>query len=1357
MHPLVPHFIIEKFRQGTDRGHFPAVCLFVDISGFTPLTNALMAHGPEGAELVADALAHIFSPLLQIIDEQGGFVAAFAGDAFKAVFPLDGAGPVTAYQRAAVAAWSIRGVAARQTALATPMGDFTFTVKASLAAGPVAWRIWRGEEAAAGQNAVYAFAGEGLARCLEADAMATAGEIVMTAAVAGQLPEEAIIVTPVQDFRRLEAIDAALVEDTPPLPPRKRRPAAEAIAARFFSPSLLHLPLRGEFRQVVTLFVNLQSLPAGGDFARTLLSLLRQYGGYLCRLGQIGTRDQGATLLLFWGAPRSSEQDVTRALRFLLELQAGLATPLKAGVSTGLAFAGFVGSALREEYTCYGTQVNLAARQMVAAEWSQVLLDETTALHARSAFRLDQAQQVRLKGFAGARHVYPLLGRQPEATRPFYRNRLVGREEELARLAAAIQPLAEGRFGGVVTVSGEAGIGKSRLVHEFLAERLPAGQVQVFRCQTDGILRQSLNPFRYWLRHYFRQSSAAGEQTNKRRFDERLRDLIDETSAEDLRAELRRLRPFLGALVDLRWEDSLYEQLDAQLRFENMLAGIKALVKAESARRPLILHLEDTHWLEPDSRAMLATLTHNVSAYPFLVIATARPPPAAGTEPPTLGAEVPQARIQLAPLAPEMVAALAAARLEGPVAPQLIQLLLKRAGGNPFFAEQLLLYLREQGALVRNGHGWEVQPGAEGQQSLPGDVRQLLVARLDRLPAAVRRVIQAAAILGREFSLPVLARMLPPETAVAELVQAAVQAAIWSPLTETRYLFQHGLLRDAAYEMQLQAERRRLHRLATTAIEQHHEDLRPHYAALALHAETAGLEEKARDYWEKAGNVAHEAYQNSQATTYYSRALALTTAPADRYRLLLAREEIYNIQGAREAQQQDTALLNTLAESLGDPRRQAEAALRHSRYVDHMDDYETAIAAAESAMHIARQCGAVELEITGYLFLGWALLKHNLEAAKARLEQGLKLARSARLPGQEADALRRLCAVHYFQANYPGVQRCAGRALHIYREIGDRKGEASALNNLGLAAQAQGEYVEMRRYLTEALALCREIGLRKGEASVIANLGELSEHLGDPQAALRYYEEGQRIFRETGDLEGEGFVFVKLGKVSSYLGAYDEARSRYLRSLQIARKIDDRTGECLALTYLGATAANLGDDAGAQRYYEQALRIARASKDRPYEAIALAGLGDAFLGLGNSEQAMVAKQAALEIRTELGVADLILAAREGMARAALAAGDLAHANEQIRPLLPQLATDSVEGLSNESCRIYLTCYRVLQVRGDPHALEILALGYKRLCRQAAKIGDEAQRRSFLENVPANRELVAAFTQSGLSFQKRKCA
>lgn len=329
-HALTPQFILDRARSGQSSGTLDAVCLFIDLSGFTPLTIALMAYGTEGAEVLARVLAGVFEPLIDSVYEHGGFTAGFAGDAFKAIFPIqieNERDRLDTYLHALAAAWEIRQHLTENPHQTTRFGDFRFTGKVCAAAGDVNWQIWRDvENSERSQTAAALFGGEALRACMSIDPYASTGEIVVAESVRKALPESLMHVTPVGAHFRVDQLDVPQSDTRSP--ERTESPVSDrrTVTAKAFYPAwLLTSRIQGEFRQAVTVFINFERHFTDAELARfqpVLFQLIDQYDGFLGRIGQIGDKDNGNTLLLFWGAPTGSERDANRALRFLLDLRA---------------------------------------------------------------------------------------------------------------------------------------------------------------------------------------------------------------------------------------------------------------------------------------------------------------------------------------------------------------------------------------------------------------------------------------------------------------------------------------------------------------------------------------------------------------------------------------------------------------------------------------------------------------------------------------------------------------------------------------------------------------------------------------------------------------------------------------------------------------------------------------------------------------------------------------------------------------------------------------------------------------------------------------------------------------------------
>ncbi|MGD2077331.1 MAG: AAA family ATPase, partial [Chloroflexota bacterium] len=910
MHRLVPQYIQEHYAAGRMADSFEACTLFVDISGFTPITDAIMGHGQHGAEVLAGIIRDVFDPLVRSIFEHGGFVTNFAGDAFSAVFPTE-ENSGDSVRSALAAAWQMQQTMALSTEHPTPYGSFTMSVKVGLSLGEVSWGI---VSSADGNRAAYFFQGPAIDGCARAQQLARAGQVVVDAAfrdVAGSL----IRVVPVEDHFQVAAVN----EDLPRRRPIRLGDVQPDIVNHFFPPEASQQELSGELRSVVSMFVGLptvRTLEQLEAFLRIVFELQDRYGGLLNR---VDYGDKGANILLFWGAPAAHENDVIRALNFILDLQSETVIPVSAGITYSIAHSGYSGGTLAGEYTCHGRGTTLAARLMQAAPRGEVWVDEQVADRARRHFEVELEGALSFKGFASQQKVFVLLERK-EAGEVFYEGQLVGRQAEQEQLATFMKPLWVGQNAGAMVVWGESGIGKSRLVDAFLDTQQDAAgrDLSVFVCQTDEILRESLNPFRYWLRRHLGQSEQQSDARNKRSFSRILDRLIAKTEDEALAAEVDRTRSFLGSLVNLYWPDSLYEQLDAQGRYVNTFSALVTLLKVSCQHKPVVVLIEDAQWLDEDSKALLHELEQafkDGQNHPIAILATARPE----GDHAVLGEDFAYQEISLDQISPADQALLAANQLGAPVGSDVLQLLVERAEGNPFFTEQILRYLSEQELLHLEAGTWQLKSLQES--TLPTDVRAVLVARLDRLTKYVREVVQTASVLGREFEFKLLSRMLDDEPGLEEKVAEAETMAIWSALSELRYMFKHMLLRDAAYRMQIRDRRQALHELAAEAIEALNAgNLGPHYGELAYHAERANQIDKACHYLELAGNNAKDAYQNSMAIDYYTRALDLT-AEEDfeaRYRLLAAREKAQGRIGARQDQMRDLGEMWHLAEMLDD-------------------------------------------------------------------------------------------------------------------------------------------------------------------------------------------------------------------------------------------------------------------------------------------------------------------------------------------------------------------------------------------------------------------------------------------------------
>lgn len=1305
MHRLVPDLILNRYAAGEQNGRFQATALFVDISGFSTITDRLMQHGQHGAEVLADVMRAVFDPLVESVYAHGGFITNLAGDAFTAVFP-HGQQAENITHHALAAAWAMQQAMRATPTRATPYGAFDISAKVGLAEGEVAWGIVTAQN---GQRAAYYFQGPAIDGCAAAEHLAQAGDIVLDAGVFSRVAAQ-IAAEPVADHQRVTAVTVTL----PPPRPVALPPLDVERMSRFFPRELITQEISGEFRQVVNVFISLPTVRTTAQltiFMQTVFALQDRYGGLLNRL-DFG--DKGANLLLFWGAPVAYENDIQRALNFMLDLQSRSVISTAAGITYRIAHAGCVGSPLREEYTCYGRGVNLAARFMTSAPRGEIWLDSGIASRAAQAFEIDAEGPMSFKGFTEKQPVHVLIERK-EAAETFFTGQLVGRAAELARLQEFAAPLGDGRYAGIMVVWGEPGMGKSRLVHEFQTRYLDDHPTTLWIiCQTDAILHAALNPFRYWLERYFSISEAQSETRNKRSFSRTIDSLIAATPHPELASELDRTRSFLGALLDLRWPDSLYEQVDAQGRYENTFIALQTLFQAESLQHPVVIQLEDAHWLDSDSQAFLPRLARAlaektaVAPHPIAIILTARHEGTDWLQDSGLN----YAQIDLGELPAGSLAELAALELDAPASPALLALLAERSGGNPFFAEQILRYLQEGDLLEANAEGqMRARRGVALRDAavLPLDVRAVLVARLDRLTREVRDVVQTAAVLGREFELSLLSQVLRGLPHLLADVAEAENAAIWTAIGQIRYLFRHALLRDAAYSMQIHTRRVALHALVVAALETlHADDLPPHYGELGYHAEQANLGAKAAGYLTQAGHAARDAYQNSQAVDFYSRALVLTADDdlPGRFALLLERETVYHRLGEREAQQEDLVALVDVAARLGDTRRRYTVALRQSAFGLVMGRYAEAVTAVQQAITLAQTLQDTQAEAQAYHRWGRTLWQQGFYTeARPLLERALDLAEKAGSAADVANSFYDLGLIAVQQTDYDQAQVYLAQAQAAFRSLQDQMGEIRCLNMSGLIHYQQGLYVESLAQYGRSLELCHEIGWRYAEAHNLASLGNNHFDLGD----------------------------------------YAQAAAYHARALQIAREVGNREGESISLDTLGLIAHYDGDLETAVARYEQALNVGRAINNQRTVGYALTHLGYTLTERGNHARAASVLQQGFDVRQALGDEAAVIDTRAGLARLALATNDLPTALAHVSAILDWVAAHGSAGLELP-VQVYLICYETLEtaVANEPTLRPqrdaVLRAGLDLLESRAERIHDARLREIFYANVPFNRAL-----------------
>jgi len=1298
MRKLVPGFILEKYRSGELRGSLQAAGLFVDLSGFSRMADFLAQYGQNGAETLTEVMRHVFDPMVDAVYAHGGFVVGYAGDSFTAIF-AEKPDEAPAMTRSLAAAVKMQELLRSSPEIQTRYGKFPISFKVGLGYGETRWQLFT---SANGKHATFCIRGESVRSAVVAEEQAQPGKIIAYETVY-EAVKDMVDAVPVEDCYRIENVKAELpafrfVPDPEPDPDLMRI---------FVPDEILHLPMMGEFREVVNAFVD---IPAGisdealvAPFMETVYVLQERYGGFFLR-PDLG--DKGFNLLMFWGAPTAHETDIVRAINFVLELVKRTRLDYRAGLTYRIAYSGFVGAQLREDYTAYGWGLNLSARLMEAAGTNEIWMDEEIARRAGTHFDIKYLDEFYFKGFARKQKTFKLVGRR-ELSEKIYQGEIIGRHAEMEILSSFLEPLQEGQFAGAMVIQGDAGIGKSRLVHNFQTSNLMPSQVNWILCQSDEILRQSFSPFKSWLSKKFNYLEGRSNDVNLRSFTEILQELIDVTPDPNLAAELTRTGSILAALLNLSQDNSLYQQLDAKGRYENTLIALSALFRAESLQSPLILFIEDTHWLDDDTRAFLPYFVRTLLAesdkkYALAIIATQRPE----GELLSLGNEAYEFHLKLGTLAYSDLSRFAKNVLDAPASSSLLDLLYRRSDGNPFFAEQLLRYLRDNNHLrLRQDGTYETSVSTEG--SLPTDVNALLIARLDSLTQDVRDTVQTASVLGREFEVRLLGEMLKNDLEFMKKVVSAEQHDIWFALNEIAYIFRHALLRDAAYSMQMQTRRRRLHDIALNIMETvYASDLTGHYGELAYHAERANIMEKALDYLVKAGKVASDAFQNSQAADYYTRALVYVPDEdlQTRYDLIYERATIYQNIANRTLELQDIDTLVLLASKLQNPEKIVRVMYLRSHYLFTIGDVIGALEIAKQTIESAAKLGEDKTTLDTYTFVIGPLLRM----------------------GKHEEAMQ-----------------FADEGLVFARRAGNQTAECRLLNLMGLVAIEQNEFSLALNSFQEALEISRALKDNYLESSCLNNLANSVVAMnGDYSSAREYYEQAYTIDHGRGDRYKESIALGNLGWLAGRRGNFSVARKYLEQSLVIAREVNHLYQELYVLVNLSTLLGMMGDPALALQYAKDGFEISLKIRDRSGEGWSYLNMGHAHLLMDNLTEARKAYEYCHAIREELKQPNLATEAMAGLVQTALRNDEILLAKQWSEKIFSRMEIDRTFAGADDPLRIYYACYQAFEILQDPRSRLVLQNAMELLVAQASKFQEE-EWRTYVESVPWRKELVNA--------------
>ncbi len=869
----------------------------------------------------------------------------------------------------------------------------------------------------------------------------------------------------------------------------------------------------------------------------------------------------GDAVMAVFGLPVIHEDDPERAVRAASSLRArvraqverGSLPEIRIGIDTGEVVADVEATA-RGDFLVTGEVVNLAARLQQSAEPGQILIGERTMLALHGAASVRPLPPLTMKGAAAALPVWAVLD-APPAQDPMPATPFVGRSGELEALDTWAQRACHERRGQVITVLAEAGTGKSRLAQEFRARHA------TMRCLLGRTVAYGTGvPF-----------SAIGEAV-KEECGILMGDSLEAARAK-LSNAIARLAagdavPALLTVLSLNGEGR-------EVTREVLFSGLRAFFEALARRTPLLLIFEDVHAAEDATLDFVEHAADWVSEMPIVLLALARPD-LLERRPAWMRGRRATTALSLDPLPGEQSRALIRRVLGSAVPAPLMDVVLERAEGNPLFIEEMLRTIMEQQVLTAGvDGGWALAVPAS-DIAIPDTIHAVIAARVDALPGPEKRLLQVAAVVGRDFWLGAT-RFITEDGGLDAAMPGLVTKGLVAPkrqstlVGEQEYAFRHALIRDVAYAMLPKASRWPAHvrcaewhrRVAGDRAAEYADCIAHHWLEVLTLRRDLGLppdavaREQAIANLQVAGDRAAGLYANSTAVAHFTRVLELNPEPAFRIQALLGRGRVQVLLG---------------------------------RYAPARDDF-------VAARDLARQTGARRREAIALDALGYSYRQQDeIARALACLEQALALSRQMDDPSLTGRILNHIGFAYFNTSKHAEAIRSHEEARQLLDRCGDLGGLAESLHGLGDNLMFLGRFRESVDRCTESARVSERIGNRSLAGENRYMIAGAREILGQYAQAQSEAKESIAVLADIGDVWNLSFGLHVAARIATSTGEPGEAIEYASRGLTLARQINAPRQAAVNLHTIGDVLRELEDTEGAWRAHREAVDLARVGE-----------------------------------------------------------------------------------------------------------------------------------------------------------------
>ena len=1048
-------------------------------------------------------------------------------------------------------------------------------------------------------------------------------------------------------------------------------PAPETYTPRHLADRILasREALEGERKQVTVLFADvvgstelIQDLDP--EEAKTLLepavsamlSAVHRFEGTVCRV-------MGDGVMALFGAPLAHEDHAARASYAALTMQdtiraygeaartrAGVELNARVGLNSGEVVVGSISNDLYVEYSAIGPTTHLAARMEQLAVPGTVRLTAETARLVDGLVEVRSLGRIPVRGIAEPVEAFELLGAGPSRRRfqaaaargltPF-----VGRQAELEAIGRALD-LAKDGHGQIVAPVGEPGVGKSRLLYEFVHSQrtrewlvLESGSVSVVYPDAGGGKATSYLPVIDLLKSYCRIEPRDDARTVREKLTGKLLALDPALAA---------ILPPLLALLDLPVEDEAWVVLDPAGRRRATIQALRRLLLRESQEQPLLLVFEDLHWIDGETQSLLDSLVEALPTARILLLVNYRPEYTHGW-----GNKSYYTQLRIDPLGQASAEELLTGLLgDDPSVGPLKALLIGRTDGNPFFLEESVRTLIETGALVGERGAYRLAGPVESVR-VPATVQAVLAARIDRLPPEDKRLLQTAAVIGKDVPFVLLQRIA--DTPDAELqaglsrLQAGELLYAVSLFPELELTFKHALTHEVAYGGLLQERRRALHARIVEAIEELYADrLDEHVERLAHHAMRGQVWEKAVAYSHDAGSRAMQRSAGEEAVLYFEQALhALEQIAPSSDRVSLGIDLRIALCGAysgahRFDSNRERALQAVdLAEAAGDRRRLGRALTCPAHYLRAAVDHRQAVETGERAIAIADELGDLELRLAAADVVGASSFEmgqygraiNHLRSSLTMLTTGRAVENFGHHVPAALHARTYLAYALAWQGDFAASMEVVEEQGRIAASMGHPESRKLASDTQGLVRAMRGDSTGAIALLEQSLAISRQIGIEPAAMASLAFAGHAYALSGRADDAVESVRQGLLLAEISGHMPCASLWQGWLAQALLGAGRLEDAEEAGVQAIDMARASQERGFEAEAHYWLGEVVLHVEplDDDRAEQHFRDALAIGEELGMRPLQAHTHLSLGKLYRRAGRDHDARAELNVAIDL------------------------------------------------------------------------------------------------------------------------------